>query len=143
MNATTTATDAATAQLAVRDLKVHYDGIQALHGVSFTVPRGEIVTLIGANGAGKTSILRAISGLVPYTGAIVFEGRDLKRIPAHRIVGLGIAHVPEGRGVFGNLTVRENLRLAAWQRHNKSEVTADFERVFALFPRLEEREHQP
>ncbi len=143
MNATTTATDTATAQLAVRDLKVHYDGIQALHGVSFTVPRGEIVTLIGANGAGKTSILRAISGLVPYTGAIVFEGRDLKRIPAHRIVGLGIAHVPEGRGVFGNLTVRENLRLAAWQRHNKSEVTADFERVFALFPRLEEREHQP
>ena len=100
----------------MRDLEVHYDGIRALHGVSFTVLKGEIVTLIGANGAGKTSILRAISGLMPYSGAVVFEGQDLKRVPAHRIVGLGIAHVPEGRGIFGNLTVLENLRLATWQR---------------------------
>ena len=109
-------------QLEVRDLEVHYDGIRALHGVSFTVLKGEIVTLIGANGAGKTSILRAVSGLMPYGGAVVFEGQDLKRVPAHRIVGLGIAHVPEGRGIFGNLTVLENLRLATWQRTDKGEI---------------------
>ncbi|MBE2293300.1 MAG: ABC transporter ATP-binding protein [Phycisphaerales bacterium] len=129
-------------QLEVRDLEVHYDGIRALHGVSFVVLKGEIVTLIGANGAGKTSILRAISGLTPYTGAIVFEGQDLKRVPAHRIVGLGIAHVPEGRGIFGNLTVRENLQLATWQRKDKGEIEADYDRVFAIFPRLMERRSQ-
>ena len=130
-------------QLEVRDLDVHYDGIQALHGVSFTVLKGEIVTLIGANGAGKTSILRAVSGLIPYGGAILFEGRDLRRVPAHRIVGLGVAHVPEGRGIFGNLTVRENLHLATWQRRDKDEIQADYDRVFQLFPRLRERETQP
>lgn len=130
-------------QLEVRDLEVHYDGIQALHGVSFTVLKGEIVTLIGANGAGKTSILRAVSGLIPYRGAIVFEGRDLRRVPAHRIVGLGVAHVPEGRGIFGNLTVRENLHLATWQRRDQGEIQADYDRVFQLFPRLRERETQP
>ena len=130
-------------QLEVRDLKVHYDGIRALHGVSFVVPKGEIVTLIGANGAGKTSILRAISGLTPYTGSIVFEGQDLQPVPAHRIVGLGIAHVPEGRGIFGNLTVQENLRLATWQRKDKEEIEVDFDRVFTLFPRLMERRDQP
>ncbi len=129
-------------QLEVRDLEVHYDGIRALHGVSFTVLQGEIVTLIGANGAGKTSILRAISGLIPYGGAVVFEGRNLKQTPAHRIVGLGIAHVPEGRGIFGNLTVLENLRLATWQRADKGEIAADQERVFSIFPRLKERSHQ-
>ena len=130
-------------QLEVRDLEVHYDGIRALHGVSFTVLKGEIVTLIGANGAGKTSILRAVSGLTPYAGSIVFEGQDLKRIPAHQIVALGIAHVPEGRGIFGNLTVRENLRLATWQRTDKGEIEADYDRVFAIFPRLMERRDQP
>ncbi|MCO5761497.1 MAG: ABC transporter ATP-binding protein [Chromatiaceae bacterium] len=130
-------------QLEVRDLEVHYDGIRALHGVSFTVLRGEIVTLIGANGAGKTSILRAVSGLTPYTGSIMFEGQDLKRVPAHQIVGLGIAHVPEGRGIFGNLTVRENLGLATWQRTDKGEIEADYDRVFAIFPRLMERRDQP
>ena len=129
-------------QLEVRDLEVHYDGIRALHGVSFTVLKGEIVTLIGANGAGKTSILRAISGLMPYGGSVVFEGQSLKRISAHRIVGLGIAHVPEGRGIFGNLTVQENLRLATWQRADKGEIAADYDRVFAIFPRLLERQHQ-
>ena len=98
---------------------MHYDGIQAVHGVSFNVHRGEIVTLIGANGAGKTSILRAISGLIPYDGSVSFAGRDLGGVPAHRIVGLGMAHVPEGRGIFGNLTVRENLRLATWQRRDR------------------------
>jgi branched-chain amino acid transport system ATP-binding protein len=130
-------------QLEVRDLVVAYDGIQALRGVSFTVLKGEIVTLIGANGAGKTSILRAISGLVAYGGAVLFEGQDLKRVPAHRIVGLGIAHVPEGRGIFGNLTVLENLRLATWQRADKGEIEADYDRVFTIFPRLRERQHQP
>jgi branched-chain amino acid transport system ATP-binding protein len=130
-------------QLEVRDLEVHYDGIRALHGVSFTVLKGEIVTLIGANGAGKTSILRAVSGLTPYAGSIVFEGQDLKRIPAHQIVALGIAHVPEGRGIFGNLTVWENLRLATWQRTDKGELDADYDRVFAIFPRLMERRDQP
>jgi branched-chain amino acid transport system ATP-binding protein len=130
-------------QLEVRDLEVHYDGIRALHGVSFTVLKGEIVTLIGANGAGKTSILRAISGLTPYTGTIVFEGQDLQRVPAHQIVGLGIAHVPEGRGIFGNLTVRENLHLATWQRKDKEEIEVDYDRVFTIFPRLMERRDQP
>ena len=130
-------------QLEVRDLEVHYDGIRALHGVSFTVLEGEIVTLIGANGAGKTSILRAISGLIPYTGSVVFEGRDLRQTPAHQIVGLGIAHVPEGRGIFGNLTVLENLRLAAWQRSDPAAIATDQDRVFEIFPRLRERQHQP
>ncbi len=130
-------------QLEVRDLEVHYDGIRALHGVSFTVLKGEIVTLIGANGAGKTSILRAISGLTPYAGVVAFEGQNLRRVPAHRIVKLGIAHVPEGRGIFGNLTVLENLRLATWQRTDKGEIAADYDRVFTIFPRLKERQHQP
>ncbi|MBK8181814.1 MAG: ABC transporter ATP-binding protein [Candidatus Competibacteraceae bacterium] len=128
--------------LDVRDLVVTYDGIKALQGVSFSVGSGEIVTLIGANGAGKTSILRAISGLVGYKGSIQFEGQDLKRVPAHRIVALGIAQVPEGRGIFGNLTVLENLRLATWQRTDKSEIEGDYERVFQTFPRLKERQNQ-
>ena len=128
--------------LDVRDLVVSYDGIRALQGVSFWVEKGEIVTLIGANGAGKTSILRAVSGLVNYSGRISFEGRDLKRVPAHRIVGLGIAQVPEGRGIFGNLSVVENLRLATWQRTDKSVIEADYDRVFQTFPRLKERQHQ-
>jgi branched-chain amino acid transport system ATP-binding protein len=102
--------------LAVRGLGVAYGGIRAVRDVSFEVRRGEIVTLIGGNGAGKSSILRAISGIVPHEGAVLYEGRDLARVPAHTIVGLGIAQVPEGRGIFGNLSVAENLRLATWQR---------------------------
>ena len=129
--------------LEVRDLRVHYDGIHALHGVSFRVPRGEIITLIGANGAGKTSILRAISGLTPYRGSITCEGLDLQHLPAHRIVGLGIAQVPEGRGIFGNLTVQENLRLATWQRRDRQGIETDFQRVLVTFPRLRERLGQP
>jgi branched-chain amino acid transport system ATP-binding protein len=125
--------------LEVRDLRVSYDGIQAVHGVSFSVPRGEIVTLIGANGAGKTSILRAISGLVAYRGSVRFAGRDLAGVPAHRIVALGMAHVPEGRGIFGNLTVRENLRLATWQRRDRKDIDDDLARVLGIFPRLGER----
>jgi branched-chain amino acid transport system ATP-binding protein len=125
--------------LEVRDLRVSYDGIKAVHGVSFSVVRGEILTLIGANGAGKTSILRAISGLVPCEGTITFAGRDLRGVPAHRIVGLGMAHVPEGRGIFGNLTVRENLRLATWQRRDRDATGEDLARVLRIFPRLGER----
>jgi branched-chain amino acid transport system ATP-binding protein len=128
--------------LDVRDLRVQYDGIRAVHGVSFSVPRGEIVTLIGANGAGKTSILRALSGMVAYDGTVTFAGRDLHGVPAHKIVGLGMAHVPEGRGIFGNLTVRENLQLPTWQRHDRLEVAQDFARVLQLFPRLGERLEQ-
>jgi len=134
------ATDTADAVcLEVRDLRVQYGGIKAVHGVSFSVMQGEVVTLIGANGAGKTSILRAISGLVPYDGAIAFSGRDLRGVPAHRIVGLGMAHVPEGRGIFGNLTVRENLRLATWQRRDPAAIEEDLARVLKIFPRLGER----
>jgi branched-chain amino acid transport system ATP-binding protein len=106
---------------------------------AFSVRRGEIVTLIGANGAGKTSILRAISGLIPYDGSVTFAGRDLRGVPAHRIVGLGMAHVPEGRGIFGNLTVRENLRLATWQRRDRQASDRDLTRVLEIFPRLGER----
>jgi len=127
--------------LSVRGLAVAYGGIRAVREVSFEVLRGEIVTLIGGNGAGKSSILRAVSGLVPREGQVVFDGRDLDRVPAHRIVALGIAHVPEGRGIFGNLTVEENLLLATWQRRFGRDraarvVAPDLERVFAIFPRL-------
>ena len=128
--------------LDVRNLTVSYDNIKAVKGVSFSVRKEEIVTLIGANGAGKTSILRAVSGLISYGGSILFEGKDLQRIPAHRIVGLGIAQVPEGRGIFGNLTVQENLHLATWQRTDKREIETDYDRVFQIFPRLKERRHQ-
>jgi branched-chain amino acid transport system ATP-binding protein len=138
--------------LAVRGLGVAYGGIRAVRDVSFEVLSGEIVTLIGGNGAGKSSILRAISGLVPREGRVLYEGRDLAGVPAHGIVGLGIAHVPEGRGIFGNLSVEENLRLATWQRRfgagrrqgrPGAEIAADLERVFAIFPRLRERLRQP
>jgi branched-chain amino acid transport system ATP-binding protein len=128
--------------LEAQNLKVAYGKIMAVKGVSFTVRRGEFVTLIGANGAGKSSILKAISGLVPYEGSIVFEKQDLRRIPAHAIVGMGISQVPEGRGIFGNLTVDENLRLATWQRKDKKEIETDYARVLKIFPRLRERAHQ-
>lgn len=128
--------------LSVAGLSVHYDSIQAVDNISFEVARGEIVTLIGANGAGKSSTLRAISGLIPYTGSVNFAGKDLRNLAADRIVAAGIAHVPEGRGIFGNLTVRENLQLACWQRKDKSKIAADLKNVFALFPRLEERSKQ-
>lgn len=128
--------------LSVAGLSVHYDSIQAVDNISFEVARGEIVTLIGANGAGKSSTLRAISGLIPYTGSVNFAGKDLRNLAADRIVAAGIAHVPEGRGIFGNLTVRENLQLACWQRKNKTKIAADLKNVFELFPRLEERSKQ-
>jgi branched-chain amino acid transport system ATP-binding protein len=128
--------------LAVENLRVSYDSIHAVDDISFDVRKGEIVTLIGANGAGKSSILRAISGLIPYSGGITYSGKDLKNIAADQIVGAGIAHVPEGRGIFGNLTVLENLKIATWQRKDKEKIASDFENVFSLFPRLKERRKQ-
>jgi len=130
------------ALLSVQDLTVSYGNIRAVKGISFDVHEGEIVTLIGANGAGKSSTLRAISGVVPYSGRIAFKGQDLRRIAADQIVALGIAQVPEGRGIFGNLTVTENLKLATWQRKDKPEIAQDYERIFGLFPRLKERKNQ-
>ena len=128
--------------LSVSGLRVSYDSIKAVDGVSFNVARGEIVTLIGANGAGKSSILRAVSGLIPYAGGITYEEKDLKKIAADQIVATGIAHVPEGRGIFGNLTVLENLKLACWQRKDKAKIAVDLENIFELFPRLRERRKQ-
>ena len=128
--------------LAVEDLWVSYDRIDAVRGVSFDVGAGEIVTLIGANGAGKSSILQAISGMLPVArGRVTLEGQDLLGVPAHLRVARGIAHVPEGRGIFGNLTVLENLRLATYRRRD-GEIERDLEEVFQLFPRLAERRRQ-
>jgi len=128
--------------LQVEDLWIAYDRIHAVRGVSFTVGEGELVTLIGANGAGKSTILRAISGLLPVArGKVTLAGEDLLKLPAHLRAQRGIAHVPEGRGIFGNLTVLENLRLAAYARGDR-EIAADLEEVFRLFPRLGERRRQ-
>jgi len=129
--------------LEVRGLRVHYGPIQALHGIDLVVEEGEIVTLIGANGAGKTTTLRAISRLVPPSGGTIrFAGVDLTQLPPHQVVALGVSHVPEGRGIFANLTVLENLLLATYGRRDRARVHQDLERVFALFPRLGERKGQ-
>jgi len=128
--------------LSVKELTISYGNIKAVKGISFDVYEGEIVTLIGANGAGKSSTLRAISGLVPYKGSVTYQGKSLNAISADKIVGMGIAQVPEGRGIFGNLTVLENLKLATWSRKDKSELDKDYKRVFEIFPRLEERRGQ-
>ena len=129
--------------LAIEGMVVRYDSVPALHEVSLTVERGEIVTLIGANGAGKTTTLRAISGLLhPSEGRIRFDGRDITRLKPHRITAQGVSHVPEGRGIFTNLTVRDNLELGAYLRRSHREIQEDFGRVFALFPVLEERSRQ-
>jgi len=128
--------------LAVENLWIAYDRIDAVRGVSFHVGEGEIVTLIGANGAGKSSILQAISGMRRVAqGRVTLAGEDLLTVPAHLRVKRGIAHVPEGRGIFGNLTVLENLRLAAYRRRD-AEIRRDLEEVFHLFPRLAERRRQ-
>jgi len=130
--------------LEIENLDVYYGAVHALKGVSLRAEQGEIVTLIGANGAGKTTLLRTISGLVPArAGAIRFEGRDLTRVPAHEIVGLGISQSPEGRMVFANLTVEDNLELGAYRRKDRAGIKADRDRGFALFPRLLERRRQP
>lgn len=130
--------------LSVEDLRVAYGNIEALHGISFHVDEGEIVTLIGANGAGKSTTLMTISRLIPAkSGVISYKGQDLLAYKPHEVVSqLGIAHVPEGRRIFGNLTVLENLKLAAWSRKSREEVERDLERVFRIFPRLAERRNQ-
>ena len=128
--------------LKVENLTVAYGNIKAVDNVSFDVREGEIVTLIGANGAGKSSTLRALSGLTPYSGSITYNGRDLQSVPAHGIVALGMAQVPEGRGIFGNLTVWENLKLATWQRKDRKGIGGDMGRVFDVFPVLEKRLRQ-
>lgn len=129
--------------LEIHDLTVNYGVITALHGISLKVDRGEIVTLIGANGAGKSTTLRTISGLIrARSGRVAYEGRSITGLAPHKIVQLGISHVPEGRMVFANLTVRENLKMGAYLRKDKAEVEAETDRVFALFPRLKERLEQ-
>ena len=129
--------------LKVDNINLYYGGIHALKDLSLEVKKGEIVTLIGANGAGKTSTLRAISGLEPIkSGTISYKDENLKKVPSHKIVSLGLSHVPEGRKIFANLTVKENLELGAYLRKNKSEIKSDMEMVFSKFPRLKERRKQ-
>jgi branched-chain amino acid transport system ATP-binding protein len=128
--------------LSIKNLSVHYGVIAALHGISLEVRQGDIVTLIGANGAGKTTTLRAISGLVKAQGEILYQGRNLVGCPPHRIVSAGISHVPEGRMIFANLTVAENLEMGAYLQRNKEQIRQDREFVFAMFPRLAERRKQ-
>lgn len=129
--------------LKVENLEVYYGVIQAIKGISFEVEKGEIIALIGANGAGKTTTLHTITGLVPAaSGSIIFEDRDLTRTPAHKIVAMGMAHVPEGRRVFAHLTVEQNLRLGAYTRSDKKEIVESFEMVYDRFPRLKERRKQ-
>jgi len=136
-------TEAAGPILEVRDLRVSYGAIEALKGVSLTLSPGEIVTLIGANGAGKSTTLRAIMGLVPPTaGEVRFRGKSTGRMPTFRLVRDGLILVPEGRAIFANLTVRENLEMGAYSRRDKAAIDADFEKVFRIFPRLLEREKQ-
>jgi branched-chain amino acid transport system ATP-binding protein len=126
--------------LEITALEVCYGGIRALNGLSLKVPKGSIVTLIGANGAGKSTTLRTISGLVPATaGSIIFDGQEIAGCPAHRIVADGLAHVPEGRLVFPDLTVKENLMMGAYLRRDRKEISADLEWVGEFFPRLKER----
>jgi branched-chain amino acid transport system ATP-binding protein len=129
--------------LDIRDLCVSYGAIQALHGVTLRIPQGEIVTLVGANGAGKSTVLRTISGILqPTSGEILFRQTSIAGRPIHKIVGLGIAHAPEGRMIFSNLTVLENLRMGAYLRPCKNEMADGLEKAFSLFPRLAERRGQ-
>lgn len=129
--------------LELTDVHVHYGAIHALRGVSLSVEAGKIVTLIGANGAGKSTTLRAISGLrTASKGSIRFDGKEITRLPPHQIVGLGLSHSPEGRGVFAELTVEDNLDLGAFLRRDKAGIAADLQKCFGLFPRLEERRKQ-
>lgn len=131
--------------LEIEKLRVSYEKIKALQGIDFQVDRGEIVCMIGANGAGKSTTLQAISRLVPVEPGtkMVFDGKDLLKYPADRVVSeLGISHVPEGRRLFGNMTILENLKLATFARKDRPEIQKDMERVFDIFPRLKEREMQ-
>jgi branched-chain amino acid transport system ATP-binding protein len=129
--------------LTVENLHVSYGAIKALHGVSLKVPQGSIVTLIGANGAGKSTTLRSVSGLVKSSsGSIFYNGQEISKLPAHKIVDRGLCHVPEGRMIFANLTVMENLKMGAYLQRDKKWIAAQTEYVFSLFPRLKERENQ-
>ena len=131
------------AMLSVNNLQVHYGMIQAIKDVSFEVNEGEVIALIGANGAGKTTILHTVSGLLqPTKGSVIFEGQDITKVPAHKIVSLGMAHVPEGRRVFAQLTVLENLKLGAYTRKDKNEMEETLQMIYKRFPRLEERKNQ-
>jgi len=131
------------AMLEVKDLQVYYGVIQALKGISFHVNQGEVIALIGANGAGKTTTLQTLTGILsPKSGSIVFEGKDLTRTPAHKIVEMGMAHVPEGRRVFADMSVYENLLLGAYTRKDKAEIAESLAGVYKRFPRLEERKGQ-
>lgn len=142
-SAVPTATDthaSAPVLLEVRNLKVSYGAIKALHGINLTVRQGQIVTLIGGNGAGKTTTLRAISGMItPASGNVTFDSKPITGLPAHQIVRMGLSHAPEGRGVFANMTVAENLDLGAFARRDNAAIAADREKALALFPRLKER----
>jgi branched-chain amino acid transport system ATP-binding protein len=131
-------------RLEIKDLRVHYGKIEAIKGVSVVVNQGEIVTLIGANGAGKTTILKTISGLRPVSsGSINFDGQDINKVPAHERVDLGISQVPEGRGIFPGMTVLENLEMGKFNRKDrKNEMQEDLDRIYTLFPRLKERTAQ-
>ena len=132
-----------THMLTVENLHVSYGAIKALHGVSLKVPKGSIVTLIGANGAGKSTTLRSISGLVKSSsGSIRYEGQEVSKIPPHKIVANGLCHVPEGRMIFQNLTIAENLKMGAYLQRNKKWIAAQTDYVYGLFPRLKERESQ-
>jgi branched-chain amino acid transport system ATP-binding protein len=129
--------------LTLENISVNYGAIEALTGINLTVEQGEVVTLIGANGAGKTTTLRTITGLLePKEGRVVYEGKDISAMPTHKLVSMGIAMSPEGRGVFANLSVRENLEMGAYIRSDKKGIADDMERGFVLFPRLKEREQQ-
>ena len=129
--------------LEVKDLEVYYGVIQALKGISFDVNQGEIIALIGANGAGKTTTLQTLTGLIPSkAGTIVYDGKDITKVPGHKLVYMGIAHVPEGRRVFAQRTVLENLKLGAYSRNDKEEMEETLKMVYRRFPRLEERKNQ-
>lgn len=131
------------AMLEVKDLEVNYGMIKAIKGISFEVNQGEVISLIGANGAGKTTILHAVSGLLNKTGgSVMFKGTDITKVPAHDIVKMGMAHVPEGRRVFAQLSVYENLKLGAYTRSDKKEIADTLEMVYERFPRLKERKNQ-
>ena len=132
------------AMLEIKNLEVYYGMIQAIKGISFEVNEGEVIALIGANGAGKTTILHTISGLIaPKKGSITFEGQEITKIPAHKIVENGLAQVPEGRRVFPSLSVLQNLKLGAYTRKDKKEIDDTLKMIYERFPRLEERKNQP
>ena len=131
------------AMLEVNDLSVYYGVIQALKGISFEVDEGDVIALIGANGAGKTTTLHTITGLIPAkSGKIIFEGKDITHVPGYKLVSMGIAHVPEGRRVFAQLSVLQNLKMGAYTRKDKQEVEETIQKVYKRFPRLEERKNQ-